>query len=41
MVYLKEKSANEEEGVDSEDPDGIEGMTEDIIVCLARGVTDA
>ena len=37
---LKEKSANEEEGVDSEDPDDIKGVTEKFIAHLARTVKD-
>ena len=41
MVHLEEKSANEEEGINGEEPDGIEGMTEGFIVCLARAVKDA
>ena len=41
MAHLKEKSANEEEGVHSEDPDGIEGMTEKFIICLARLAKEA
>ena len=41
MAHLEEKNANEEEGVNSEDPDGIKGMTEEFIVHLARVVKDA
>ena len=41
MAHLEEKSTDEEEGIDNEDPDGIEGMTEDFIVHLARKVKDA
>ena len=41
MAYLEEKSANEEEGIDGEDPDGIEGINKEFIVCLARAVKDA
>ena len=33
-----EESINKEEYVDGEDPDGIEGITEEFIVCLARAV---
>ena len=40
MAHLEEKSANKEEGVDGEDPDGIKGMMEEFIVCLARAVKD-
>ena len=32
---------NEEEGINGEDPDGIEGVTEEFIVCQARAVKDA
>ena len=41
MVHLEEKSANGEKGINGEDPDGIKGMTEEFIVCLARSVKDA
>ena len=41
MAHLEEKSTNEEEGVDGEDPDGIKDMTKEFIVCLARAVKDA
>ena len=41
MVHLEEKSADEEEGINGEDPDNIEGMTEEFIVHLARAVKDA
>ena len=40
MAHLEEKSTNEEEGINGEDPDGIKGMTEEFIVCLARAVKD-
>ena len=40
MVHLKEKSANEEEGVNGKDSDGIEGMTKEFIIHLARAVKD-
>ena len=40
MVHLQEKSTDEEEGIDSEDSDGIKGITEEFIVCLARTVKD-
>ena len=40
-AHLEEESANKEESVESEDPDGIEGMTEEFIGCLARAVKDA
>ena len=41
IAHLEEKSTNEEEGIDGEDPDGIEGITEEFIVCLTRAVKDA
>ena len=40
MVHLEEKSANEEDAGNGEDPDGITGMTEEFIICLARAVKD-
>ena len=39
-MHLKEKSANEEAGVDDEDLDGMKGTTEEFIVFLARAVKD-
>ena len=41
VAHLEEKSTKEEEGINSEDPDGMEGITEEFIVCLARAVKDA
>ena len=41
MVHLEEESANKEEGTESEDPNGIKGVTEEFIVHLARVVEDA
>ena len=32
MVHLEENSTDEEEGINSEEPDGIRGMTEELIV---------
>ena len=40
MAHLEEKSANKEEGIDGEDPDGIKGITKDFIICHARAVKD-
>ena len=40
VVHLEEESANKEEGAESEDPSGTEGVTEEFIVCLARAVKD-
>ena len=41
VAHLEEESIDKEECIDSKDPDGIEGITEDFIVCLARAVKDA
>ena len=41
LIHLKEESAKKDEGVDSEDCDGIESVTEEFMVCLARAVKDA
>ena len=41
MVHLEEDSTNKEEGTESEDPDGIKGLTEEFIVHLARAVKEA
>ena len=41
VAHLEEKSANEEEGINSNDPDGIKGIAEEFIVHLARAVKDA
>ena len=41
MVHLEEKSANEGEGINSEDPVSIKGMTEEFTLCLARAVKEA
>ena len=41
MVHLEEKITNEEEDINGEDPDGIKGMMEEFIVCLAKAVKDA
>ena len=40
MAHL-EKSTDEEEGINGEDLDGTEGMTEEFIICLTRAVKDA
>ena len=39
-VHLEEENINKEEGAKSDDPNGIKGVTEDFIVCLARTVKD-
>ena len=41
VAHLEEESANKEECIGSEDPDGIQGIIEEFIVCLARAVKDA
>ena len=40
VVHLEEESTEKEKGTESEDPNGIEGITEEFIVCLARAVKD-
>ena len=40
MAHLEEESTDKEEGTEGEDPDGIEGITEEFIMCLARAVKD-
>ena len=35
------REAEKKGGIKSEDPNGIEGVTEEFIVCLARAVKDA
>ena len=41
LAHLEEEAADDEEGTDSEDPDGLDGMTEEFMVCLAWAVKDA
>ena len=41
VAHLEEEEPDKEECADSEDPDGIEGITEEFVVCLARAVKDA
>ena len=41
LAHLEEEAPDDEEGTDSEDPDGLDGMTEEFIICLARAVKDA
>ena len=40
VVHLEEEGSDKG-GIESEDPDGIEGVTEEFIVCLARAVKEA
>ena len=39
-MHLEEEGSDEEAGAKSEDPDGINGVTEEFIVCLARVVKE-
>ena len=41
VMHLDERSTDEEEGIDGDDTDGIKGITEEFIACLARAVKDA
>ena len=41
MAPLEQDSADKEESAKSDDPDGIEDMTEEFIVCLAQAVKEA
>ena len=41
LVQLEEEDANDGEEPESDDPDGIEGVTEEFMVWLARAVKDA
>ena len=41
LAHLEEEATDNEEGTESEDPDCLDGMTEEFIVCLARAVKDA
>ena len=41
LVQLEEEDANDGEELESDDPDGIEGVTEEFMVWLARAVKDA
>ena len=41
LAHLEEESAEKDEVVDSEDPDGIKGVTQEFMVHLARAVKDA
>ena len=40
LAHLEEESAEKDEVVDSEDPDSIEGVTEEFMVHLVRAVKD-
>ena len=41
VAHLEEDSTDKEEGAESDNPSGIEGMPEEFIVCLARAVKEA
>ena len=41
LAQLEEEDANDREELESDDPDGIEGVTEEFMVQLARAVKDA
>ena len=41
VAHMEEDSADKEEGAESDNPNGIEGMTEEFIVHLARAVKEA
>ena len=40
VAHLEEEGTDKEEGTESEDPNGIEGVTKEFIVPLARAVKD-
>ena len=39
LAHLEEESTKRDEEVESKDPDGLDGVTEDFLVCLMRAVT--
>ena len=41
LAHLEEEDAGNDEDPESDDPGGIEGVTEEFMVCLARAVKDA
>ena len=41
VAHLEEEGPDEEAGAESEDSDGIDGVTKEFIVCLARAVKEA
>ena len=41
LAHLEEETADDEEGTDSEDPDGLDGMAKEFMVCLARAAKHA
>ena len=40
LVHLEEETAKKDEEVESKDPDGIDGVTEEFMVHLARAMKD-
>ena len=40
LAHLEEEATGDEEGAESEDPDGLDGVTEEFMECLARAVKD-
>ena len=40
LAHLEEESAKKDEEVESKDPDSIEGVMEEFMVCLARAMKD-
>ena len=41
LAHLEEEDAGDEEDQESDNPDRIEGVTEEFMVCLARAIKDA
>ena len=41
LAHLEEESTKREEEEEIEDPDGIDGVTQEFMVCLAWAVKDA
>ena len=41
LSHMEEEAPDDEEGTDSKDPDGLDGITEEFIVCLTGAVKDA
>ena len=41
LVHLEEESAKRDEEMESKDPDSIDGVTEEFMVCLVRAMKDA
>ena len=41
VAHLEEEGSSEEAGTKSEDPDGLDGVMEEFIVCLARAMKEA